>query len=72
MAEEKKYAQVSNESIQTWAETLGITELSSDVSRTLGADVTYRLHQVLNVCLILIFVILLPIIVKILIYFHYQ
>lgn len=49
MSDDKKYAQISNESIQAWAEAVGITDLSTDVLRTLGADATYRLHQILNV-----------------------
>ncbi|RXG51534.1 TAF6-like RNA polymerase II factor-associated factor 65 kDa subunit 6L [Armadillidium vulgare] len=50
MSDDKKYAQISNESIQAWAEAVGITDLSTDVLRTLGADATYRLHQILNIC----------------------
>ena len=38
------------ESIQTWAETSGISDLPHEIARNLASDVTYRLRQVLNVC----------------------
>uniref|UniRef100_A0A6A7FZT7 TAF6-like RNA polymerase II p300/CBP-associated factor-associated factor 65 kDa subunit 6L n=1 Tax=Hirondellea gigas TaxID=1518452 RepID=A0A6A7FZT7_9CRUS len=46
--EDRSYAQVAQESITTWAETVGIADLSPEISRVLAADVTYRLRQVLH------------------------
>lgn len=42
------YAQVAQESIITWAEAVGIADLTPDISRLLSSDVTYRLRQVLH------------------------
>ena len=46
--DEKGFAQVAVESISTWAETVGIADLSHDISRLLASDVTYRLRHALH------------------------
>ena len=48
VGEERGYAQVAQESIITWAETVGIADLSPEISRLLASDVTYRLRQALH------------------------
>lgn len=51
--EEKKYAQISPDSIEALAESVGIANLSLDVSRALSEDVSYRTRELAHVRTIL-------------------
>lgn len=51
MTEERTYPQITNETVQAWAETVGVSDLSDEILRSLTADATYRLQEVLNVSL---------------------
>ena len=49
MSDEKSYPQITSESIQVWGETIGISDLSPEILRSLGSDATYRVQQILSV-----------------------
>lgn len=49
MAEEKKYAILSKDTVRTYAETVGHTGLSDEVVSLLAEDAVYRLREALQV-----------------------
>ncbi|KAK4310028.1 hypothetical protein Pmani_018383 [Petrolisthes manimaculis] len=48
--DEKRCAQVAVESIITWGEAAGVSDLPQDIAKVIAADVTYHLRQTLSVC----------------------
>lgn len=50
--EGRKYAQIAPQSITLKAESCGFTELHEDISRVLSQEVSYRLREIVHVCIL--------------------
>ncbi|CAH1790630.1 unnamed protein product [Owenia fusiformis] len=48
--EEKKYAILTKDSIQTMGESVGLSEISEEVAANLSEDVSYRLREIIQTC----------------------
>uniref|UniRef100_H2ZJK2 TATA box binding protein associated factor (TAF) histone-like fold domain-containing protein n=1 Tax=Ciona savignyi TaxID=51511 RepID=H2ZJK2_CIOSA len=48
--ENRKFAVFSQESIRNYAETLGITDLTSTIKQSLAEDVSYRVRELVSNC----------------------
>jgi len=46
---ERRYAVLSKETVQIYAESVGISDLTEDVSSQLAEDVSYRLRDIIQV-----------------------
>ena len=52
---ERRYAILSKETIRMHSESVGITDLSEEVTDLLAEDVSYRLRDVIQVVLFIVF-----------------
>ena len=50
--DEKKFIQISPESIELIAETIGYSNISSSVSKSLAEDTSYRLRELIQVVIL--------------------